>query len=236
MAYSNRTELEEFVKKYQKKNNLTNLWLAKKLNIGESTLYSRWHNPKKFTAAQLAILADITETDVATLEGLINSTVTSADPAEVKTLKQALYTKQAFITFGVLIAATLWYITNNQTFDNQNFTSDHSSFRAQQQKFNLFFQGSGKDSDLSELAETKVFHSPMYGYKFVNMEMTINGEHVEVEGQLQWYPIQQPDKVQTGGFEATGIRIDNNVALIYKVTDTPDQEVWTGTIMLDLPR
>jgi len=95
--------------------------------------------------------------------------------------------------------------------------------------------GKGIDIDLSRSEDSKDFHPPRFNYKFDNAIASISGEKIILNADVQFTLLSQPNIKYIGAFEASGKYINGHAAMSYQVTVKPNNEVWLGVLMLDLP-
>ncbi|REL28393.1 hypothetical protein DXX93_18705 [Thalassotalea euphylliae] len=96
------------------------------------------------------------------------------------------------------------------------------------------FSGFGTDYDISSVEGLSDFHTQLYAYKFENVEVTINGDNIEMLTNIYTNSIDGENADYIGIFKATGKYLNGFAAMHYKIVADSNGEEWIGVMMLKI--
>jgi hypothetical protein len=97
------------------------------------------------------------------------------------------------------------------------------------------YSGKGIDIDLTTSAGLEDFHPQLFKYSFSNSVIKITGDDIEFSADVEFTLIDQPEIKYMGAIKASGKYLNGHAAMSYQVTVKPNNEVWLGVLMLNLP-
>ena len=94
------------------------------------------------------------------------------------------------------------------------------------------FYGSGVDFSISEIDGIDSFHRAMYEYEFNNVNVGIDGNHIEITADVHTQSMTNSELSYFAHFIASGNYLNGYAAVNYQMITEPDKEVWIGVMML----
>ncbi|WP_143085045.1 hypothetical protein [Pseudoalteromonas denitrificans] len=226
-------------------------WFSDKLGLGESTLHDRLNNPVKFQESELIKIAEFLCLEFEYVKCLSYEFMYSCASEEIKDVKREYsetrveelkncevklesvshlkFKKVGFILlialittfFGIALVISAIKVEKKQISESVPMSA--------------LYNGTGIDINRDVFSELKSFHSKLYTYEFKDLKFTRVGENITVKGLVIYAYINEPAYIQIGELVGTGQYIGDKVALVYKIKDDVDNDIWLGTVMLHMP-
>ncbi len=208
---------------------------CKESGFKEPTYYKLWSHPASISDKSFIKLANVLNKDIEKVKLLsqeyYHPEVSEENIAIIEEniaipLKRKSR-KKIFVVSGLILSAFISGLVLSPMANIRN-VEHQSAYRAT-------FKGSGVDLSTSDFSQLKNFHSKLYKYEMENIKATTIAEDIRIEADLTWISINDPKHKKKGKFIAKGDSLGDQVALVYRITDTPDNKVWIGSMMLDMP-
>ena len=229
-----KSAIEIRIKEYIKTQGLTNRRFAKNVGIGESTLYKKWREPQSFTEFELRRIAELLGIDFEQASALCVETK-NRDSIQVE---QQIETVKGFhsrpaalvimVVLGVVLLSVVLHLLSEIRPD-KNESQLLPEYRAR-------YMGAGVDLAQSDLADATTFHSSLYDYEFVDINVETRGEDISLVGKMRWTLKRDETLSRLSDFSAEGKHLGDTAALVYTIKDPVDSDVWIGTAMMHMPR
>lgn len=101
------------------------------------------------------------------------------------------------------------------------------------EKTRMYF-GEGTDISLSMSKVGDDFQLPLYNYDFKNVEIKVEEDKLHITADIDTSRIEDPTITYIGKFEASGLYLDGNAAVTYKILINANNEAWIGVMMLKI--